>query len=189
MISQKQLDANRRNAEKSTGPKTPEGKAAVRFNALKHGMRARSTVLPFEDPEEFNQLYASLATDWSPQGQTECLHVEQLAIHQWLLRRLANFEGTVFLTKLDIERQMTLLERVSTQRARLEHSFSKTIRDLDRLQKQRPQRIERAEQAAQAEQADAEVAPEPLIPPRPAQRETTASTLDGHAEAAASQTP
>jgi len=49
MATAKQIDANRRNAQKSTGPKTEEGRDRVRRNALKHGMTAR-TVLPQEDP-------------------------------------------------------------------------------------------------------------------------------------------
>ena len=49
MISEKQLDANRRNAQLSTGPQTPEGRAAVRHNALTHGLTAQYAVLPQEN--------------------------------------------------------------------------------------------------------------------------------------------
>jgi hypothetical protein len=138
MISAKQQEANQRNAQNSTGPKTPEGKDAVRFNALKHGLRARSTILPFENPEEFNELCAGLEDDWQPQTNTERMQVEQLAIHQWLLRRLATFECCIYMQPMDADAQMTLLERFSAQRARLEHSFSKTMRDLEHLQQHRP---------------------------------------------------
>jgi len=140
MISAKQQQANERNAQHSTGPKTPEGKEKVRFNALKHGLRARNTILPFENAEEFNQLCAELEDDWQPQGRTEKLHVEQLAVQQWLLMRLANFESIVYLNQMDPERQMALLEKFSAQRTRLENSFSKTMRDLEHLLQQRPKR-------------------------------------------------
>src|SRR5205807_417954 len=50
MATIKQIEANRRNALKSTGPKTPGGKAAVRLNALRHGLRAHAVVLPGENP-------------------------------------------------------------------------------------------------------------------------------------------
>ena len=51
-----QFAANRANAQKSTGPRSVEGKAASRFNALKHGLDAQSIVLPGEDPEEYEAL-------------------------------------------------------------------------------------------------------------------------------------
>ena len=70
MATQKQINANRRNAQKSTGPRTPEGKARVRFNALKHGMLAKSIILPgkenFESREEFDFLLQSLFDDLQP---------------------------------------------------------------------------------------------------------------------------
>ena len=56
MTSEKKAEANRRNALKSTGPKTPEGKDAVRLNALKHGLLSRETLLPGEDEEALREL-------------------------------------------------------------------------------------------------------------------------------------
>ena len=57
MATDKQIAANRLNAQKSTGPKTPEGRAAVRLNAIKHGLTAQSLVLPGENPEDFDELF------------------------------------------------------------------------------------------------------------------------------------
>jgi hypothetical protein len=51
-----QIEANRKNAEKSTGPKTPEGKQAVASNAVKHGLFTRQLILNDEDPEEYQAL-------------------------------------------------------------------------------------------------------------------------------------
>ena len=51
MTSEKKTEANRRNALKSTGPRTPEGKTAVRLNALRHGLRSEEILLPGEDEE------------------------------------------------------------------------------------------------------------------------------------------
>ena len=56
MTSDKQARANRQNALKSTGPKTPEGKDAVRLNALKHGLRSEEILLPGEDEEALMEL-------------------------------------------------------------------------------------------------------------------------------------
>ena len=56
MTSEKKAEANRRNALKSTGPKTPEGKDAVRLNALKHGLLSEEILLPGEDEEALREL-------------------------------------------------------------------------------------------------------------------------------------
>src|SRR3990172_5630748 len=99
MTSQARMEANRRNAQKSTGPKTPEGKARVCLNALKHGIRARAIVdqlqrtpLWGEDPQEFAALVRSLTDCFKPEGPYEEMCVEDIAIHQWRLRRLARVE-------------------------------------------------------------------------------------------------
>jgi hypothetical protein len=87
MISTKQLEANRRNAALSTGPRTAAGKAAVRFNVLRHGLRARAILLPGEQEEDLRQLCADLQSDWNPQNRTEQLLVEQMAVAPWKLAR------------------------------------------------------------------------------------------------------
>ena len=66
MATRAQIKANGDNAKKSTGPRTEEGKARVANNALKHGLLARDTVLPGEDPAEFDQQLAALEADLQP---------------------------------------------------------------------------------------------------------------------------
>jgi hypothetical protein len=56
VTSDKKAEANRRNALKSTGPRTPEGKAAVRLNALKHGLLSEEILLPGEDEGALREL-------------------------------------------------------------------------------------------------------------------------------------
>src|SRR5258707_8197582 len=96
MATLKQFEANRRNSQKSTGPKTLEGKAAVSMNALRHGLRARSIVLPGENREEFNQLCNDLEVEWNPQSRTEQFYVEQMAVSQWKLIRMEVNEVNIF---------------------------------------------------------------------------------------------
>ena len=95
IISDKQQQANRRNAQQSTGPVTPAGKAAVRLNALTYGLRARSSIIHGEDPEDYKQLWAELATEWQPQTRTERLYLEQMVTSQWLLARVAHGESQI----------------------------------------------------------------------------------------------
>ncbi len=136
LISQKQHEANRRNALRSTGPVTTEGKAAVRFNALRHGLRARAVLLPGENAEEFHQLCADLESDWNAQTRTEQLLVEQMAVAQWKLARLEVGERSIFIKDMPAGQQMALLDRFSAQRGRLERSFSKAMHELQRLQRE-----------------------------------------------------
>ena len=68
MTSQRQKTANQANALRSTGPKTPEGKAAVRLNAFRHGLLARDVVLPDEDFDAFEDLRNRVWADLSPVG-------------------------------------------------------------------------------------------------------------------------
>src|SRR6266571_827018 len=96
MATIKQIEANRRNALKSTGPRTPEAKAAVRMNSLRHGLRARTVVLPAENPEEFHQLCNDLEAEWQPQSRTEQFYVEQMAVSQWKLTRMEVGEADIF---------------------------------------------------------------------------------------------
>jgi hypothetical protein len=99
-ISEKQLAANRQNALKSTGPKTPEGKAASRLNALKHGLLARETVINrddhHEDAAEFESLSDQLREDLAPVGYLEELLVEQITIAYWRLRRAVRADTIEF---------------------------------------------------------------------------------------------
>jgi len=96
MTSEKQIKANRRNARKSTGPKTPEGKAIVRSNALKHGLRSESALLlPGEDGSALGQLREHICMDLKPVGELENLLVDQVVACIWKLRRLNLIEDGV----------------------------------------------------------------------------------------------
>jgi len=64
MASQKKIDANRANARKSTGPRTAAGKAASRANAYRHGMRARTVIMPHEDQDQYHKLYNSYCKEF-----------------------------------------------------------------------------------------------------------------------------
>ena len=159
VISERQQQANRQNAQQSTGPKTAEGKTAVRFNALTWGLRARSLMLPRDIPEEYQQLWDGLAAEWQPQTDTERHYLEQMAISEWLLARTADSEYRVYEASLPLKEELALLDRVSVRRVRLEHSFTAGMEKLKQLRKER-----QAQPQPQPEQA-AKAAPEPAHKP------------------------
>jgi hypothetical protein len=76
VTSEKQIQANRRNAQKSTGPITSEGKATVRHNALKHGLLAEDVFLRGEDKDELRALGERLIAELQPEGELEEMMVE-----------------------------------------------------------------------------------------------------------------
>ena len=137
MATLKQIEANRRNALKSTGPRTPEGKAAVSMNALKHGLRARTIVLPSENVEEFHRLCDDLEAEWNPQSRTEQFYVEQMAVSQWKLNRMEVGEVGVFQEDVKANAQIPLLDRLWQAQCRMERSYARAQRELERLQKSR----------------------------------------------------
>jgi hypothetical protein len=96
MATDKQIEANRRNAKKSTGPKSPEGKAKSARNALKHGLTSRQVVLEDESAEEFLELRRNLQEDLAPGSQVEMLIVNRLAAVQWRLARVPALEAELF---------------------------------------------------------------------------------------------
>jgi hypothetical protein len=96
MTSDKQADANRRNALKSTGPKTPEGKGAVRLNALKHGLLSQEVLVPGEDEATLKELGERVSAELRPVGELEDLLVEQIIAALWRLRRLRRVEAGIF---------------------------------------------------------------------------------------------
>ena len=69
MISQRKIQANKRNAQKSTGPRTEEGVNKVKLNALTHGLTAQTIVLPHEDPEAYQHRLETWNRDLNPSGE------------------------------------------------------------------------------------------------------------------------
>jgi hypothetical protein len=155
MATLKQFEANRRNAQKSTGPKTPEGKSAVSMNALRHGLRARTVVLPGEDREEFNHLCDDLEVEWHPQSRTEQFYVEQMAVSQWKLIRMEVSEVNIFKDADGAKTQISLLDRLWQAECRLERSYSRAQRELQRLQNSRPDPFQQPEDPTPASAAEA----------------------------------
>jgi hypothetical protein len=87
MTSLKQIEANRRNASKSTGPKTAEGKLQSRCNAVRHGLTAETVVGVLENAEDYRAFEAAITADYDAQSAVERELVLRLASLLWRLRR------------------------------------------------------------------------------------------------------
>ena len=100
MATPAQITANRANAQKSTGPRSPEGKSASRFNALKHGIDAASIVIPGEDPADYDALTANYQRSYRPETPSENFHVDTMLRADWQKRRLMRVEADLHRTLL-----------------------------------------------------------------------------------------
>ena len=131
------LAANRANAQHSTGPRTPEGKARSSLNALKHGLFSRHFDLAAgplkEDRAEFDAFAAELAAEYQPEGTEETVLVDRMAALWWRLQRLAaqqqtyladRLPGYVPLVALEESEACTLME------ARLDRMLRAARKDL-----------------------------------------------------------
>ena len=94
MASEKQIEANRRNALKSTGPRTEEGKAVVSRNAIRHGLTAQSAVVvPFlESEEDWEAHRLGTLESLRPEGHLETVLAERVALQLWRLGRVTRYE-------------------------------------------------------------------------------------------------
>src|SRR6516164_4220831 len=96
MTSYRQIEANRRNALKSTGPKTEAGKQASRCNAVRHGLTAETVIGALEDAEDYKAFEAAITADYDAQSAVERELVLRLASILWRLRRATTMETGLF---------------------------------------------------------------------------------------------
>jgi hypothetical protein len=96
MTSALKAASNRRNAQRSTGPRTRTGKKIVRMNALHHGLTARTVVLPHESTSSYKRLKASLIASYAPASKGEKMLVEQIAAGYWRTIRARRLENAMF---------------------------------------------------------------------------------------------
>ena len=149
MASPAQIAANRANSQKSTGPRSVEGKSVSRFNALKHGMDAASIVIPGEDPAEYEALAAHYLDEYHPQSPSESFHVDAMLRADWQKRRLQAVEGDLYRSIIAESSNATLiaallsdspaaklLARVQRQIAAFERTWYRANTELRRTREQ-----------------------------------------------------
>ena len=118
MTTERQKAANRANARRSTGPKTPKGKTAVRLNAIRHGLLARDAVLLGEDSDAFEELRNEVWAELSPVGPIEKLLVERVVNEMWRLQRATRAETALYHWRVYCLKVMKLRQRVRSYETR-----------------------------------------------------------------------
>jgi hypothetical protein len=147
-MTEAQMNANRENAKKSSGPKTDAGKANSSRNATKHGLTAANPLLPGEEPDGLQRLRNDLCSRFRPVGDGEELLVTRIADLQWRLGRVFSHEAAI---------------------------IRDNFYNIGQKDKFRDLRYHR--QKADAEK-DGEPLPEPLTPPDPADLAARAFNMD-----------
>lgn len=139
MATEAQINANRANAQQSTGPTSAEGKAASCRNNTRWGFRGQFAVLSSESQEEFDTLLERLRADHQPESVAEDLLVLKMAQHFWLSQRAQKLCDLTFETETsNPEKLLSLWLRYQVTNDRGFHKC------LDQLLKIRSQRIEEA---------------------------------------------
>ena len=165
MATQSQIDANRRNAQKSTGPRTPTGKDRSSRNSLIHGLTAQKHFLSGEDPADLADLLERFRAEWRPATETQESLVERMAAAHWRLRHFVALEAGIFNLTLEISplpaqfnqqgntdpmawafhvncMQGDHFSRLARYEAHLQRDFSRCLRELQKLQAARPAETE-----------------------------------------------
>jgi hypothetical protein len=143
--TRRQVTANRRNALRSTGPRTLEGKQIAARNAIKHGLTSTSVLLPGDDPAEYQRFATGIRIYWSPFGEQEKFLMQIIIDSAWVRLRFSKIEAGVlrFLLSDDVEPGVLadasnrVLETLSRYGTTKERTLTRAMRDLERLQDRR----------------------------------------------------
>ena len=180
MATALQIAANRRNAQKSTGPRTAAGKAAVRLNAATHGMTAKSVLIPHESAGDYNEIRAALIADYAPATSQELMLVDQIAAGYWRTIRARRLESAMFDNQLRAYKQKhrkpqapdgrddegcavilqvepeSMLTNYLRYDAAISRDYYRAIAALEKMQAARRREEERCERRAREEAQDLE---------------------------------
>ena len=164
MISDKQLEANRRNALSSTGPKTIEGKSNSSRNNLRHGLTGQINILPTEDREAHDAFCNELSDSLKPQTPMERQLAHSVAEDSWRLNRARAIENNMFALGHEGERreihlaladartfqnQASQFQLLTIYEQRINRNLQRNLKQLHELQAQRKAQREQAFEEAQ----------------------------------------
>ena len=133
--SPERLAANAANAQHSTGPRTPEGRARSSQNAGTHGLTARDVLIASDEREEFEELLSDYQTDVQPQGAAQQSLFDDLVAAAWDLRRIRRMQvracSDTTRTAEQLEKELDRLVRYKTC---IERTFHRSLKELKALQ-------------------------------------------------------
>jgi hypothetical protein len=114
MTSSRQIEANRRNASKSTGPTTEQGTQRSRCNAVRHGLTAETVIGALEDAQDYRAFEAAITADYDAQSSVERELVLRLASLLWRLRRATSMESGLFEIQVEHLTEIGKARHIST---------------------------------------------------------------------------
>ena len=182
MVTIKLIEANRLNAQKSTGPRSAEGKAAVRFNALKTGIDAQSQVIPGEDPAALALLAAEYYDRFQPATPEVRALVDALVTAEWLQRRFRALEAQLWQYNIQglyhpakglevaqvYEGNNQVFNRLQRRIDATERTYLRTLAALQKIESRSPQPDDPIDRApdprppAPGPASEASISPDPL---------------------------
>ena len=134
---------NRANSEHSTGPRTAAGKQRSSQNALRHGLTARTAVIPSEDQAAYDHHCLQFQNEYQPASTTETQLVQQLADTSWRLNRIPILEATLIAEVPTPQSLVPHLAALGLHSARLSRQFERTLDQLREIQSDRRERQRR----------------------------------------------
>ena len=172
MASNRQVSANKKNAQKCTGPTTPEGKATSSQNAFKTGLDAQSEVIKTENREHYETLTAEFYNRFQPVAPEERSLVDALIKAEWLGRRYTTAEAAIWEFDFDnvdtndigrvFIRRSEILTRVDRRMSSAQRNFISALKQLKILQAARP--ADPAQPEAATPEPPTIIAPQELKP-------------------------
>ena len=138
--SPRKIEANRRNAQKSTGPKTTQGKAMSSWNSMRHGLLSKRLPTVYgQGRKQFSQLLSSLQQDLEPVGALEQLLVEKIAQEYWRLAKAAWYEAEALNKDDPFGNYVTgmSMDRILRYQTTINRQLFQAINQLERMQRLR----------------------------------------------------
>jgi len=132
MVSERQMAANRRNAQSSTGPRTAEGKARSRLNAWKHGLSGHTIVVGPE--QQFQIFHDDLLNSFSPTNPVEAVFVNRFIVAAWHSERILRIQTGYFENRFEVcNPALTGSRQHTSDDAKLAYVFMASTSGLDLL--------------------------------------------------------